>query len=157
MGTSSINFSRTSEAFILYEPNIPAFRWTYALSALEGGMRALSFAQETYIRISNEGIMCIQHQHSINASTAYACNSLAVTTCSNAVSALLNSCRQLHAHGCTDSDEEDNQMLLVDADNNDYYENDDANGSQQHQQQHQQQQQYNNYDQQYDVDAIGVE
>jgi len=36
--------------------------WVYKLPSLSQGMRALSVAKETYVRINEEGIMCVQHQ-----------------------------------------------------------------------------------------------
>lgn len=36
--------------------------WAYKLPSLSQGMRALNVAKETYVRINEEGIMCVQHQ-----------------------------------------------------------------------------------------------
>ena len=36
--------------------------WSYGLGALNQGMRALTVAKETYMRINEEGLMCVQHQ-----------------------------------------------------------------------------------------------
>jgi hypothetical protein len=36
--------------------------FSYQLAALNQGMRALSVAKETFVRINEEGIMCVQHQ-----------------------------------------------------------------------------------------------
>ena len=35
--------------------------WTYPISSILLGMKALDFAKETYIRINSEGMLCIQH------------------------------------------------------------------------------------------------
>jgi hypothetical protein len=40
----------------------PPVQWEYPLQSLLQGMRALLVAAETYVRINDEGIMCIQHQ-----------------------------------------------------------------------------------------------
>lgn len=37
-------------------------RFRYILGALNQGMRALAVAKETYVRINEDGIMCVQHQ-----------------------------------------------------------------------------------------------
>lgn len=42
--------------------------WTYSLAALNHGMRALAVAKETYLRINEAGIMCVQHQVENNVS-----------------------------------------------------------------------------------------
>jgi hypothetical protein len=42
--------------------------WCYSLAALNHGMRALAVAKETYLRINEEGIMCVQHQVENNVS-----------------------------------------------------------------------------------------
>lgn len=62
LGSCEVQFPSSSEAFVHFSCSVPFLSWTYALSALEGGMKALSAANETYIRINGEGIMLIQHQ-----------------------------------------------------------------------------------------------
>ena len=61
LGTSEVRFMRESEAFRHFKCSNQA-EWTYQLSAVESGMRALSVANETFIRINADGILCIQHQ-----------------------------------------------------------------------------------------------
>ncbi len=51
--------------FLWFTPStaqVPQAKWTYQLAALDSGMRALTFAAETYFRLNDDGIMCIQHQ-----------------------------------------------------------------------------------------------
>lgn len=45
-------------------------QWEYPLNSLLHGMRALVVAAETYLRINDEGIMCIQHQVEVQTRTA---------------------------------------------------------------------------------------
>jgi hypothetical protein len=61
MGTCEIEFPRSSEVFVSFRADVGS-SWTYSLPALELGMKALSVANETFIRFNAEGIMCIQHQ-----------------------------------------------------------------------------------------------
>lgn len=61
-GASEIDFPKTSEAFVCFECNAPRVSWTYLMTGVETGMRALPHANETYFRVNEEGILCIQHQ-----------------------------------------------------------------------------------------------
>jgi hypothetical protein len=49
------------QAFVVFECTEER-EWSYKLGALNQGMRALNVAKETYVRINEEGIMCVQHQ-----------------------------------------------------------------------------------------------
>ena len=66
--TCQIDIPRTSAAFVSFVRSASApgrstpTIWTYPLSSLHLGMKALGHAKETYIRINSEGMMCIQHQ-----------------------------------------------------------------------------------------------
>lgn len=62
---SEIDFPKTSEAFVCFECNAPRVSWTYLMTGMETGMRALTHANETYFRVNGEGILCIQHQASV--------------------------------------------------------------------------------------------
>eukprot|EP00752_Nemacystus_decipiens_P011608 g10307.t1 len=62
VGSSEIDFPKTSEAFVFFTCNVPRVSWTYLMSGMETGMRALPHANETYFRVNEEGILCIQHQ-----------------------------------------------------------------------------------------------
>jgi len=53
--------ARSSQAFVHFDCS-EARSWSYGLGALNQGMRALTVAKETYVRINEEGIMCVQHQ-----------------------------------------------------------------------------------------------
>lgn len=59
---SEIDFPKTSEAFVCFTCHVPRVSWTYLMSGMETGMRALPHANETYFRVNEEGILCIQHQ-----------------------------------------------------------------------------------------------
>ncbi|CAN0326418.1 unnamed protein product, partial [Hapterophycus canaliculatus] len=61
-GTSEIDFPKTSEAFVCFECSAPRVSWTYLMTGMDTGMRALPHANETYFRVNEEGILCIQHQ-----------------------------------------------------------------------------------------------
>lgn len=61
VGKLEIEFPRNSNLFDLFECEAPA-TFKYQLEALLQGMRAIAVSEETYFRISPEGIMCIQHQ-----------------------------------------------------------------------------------------------
>lgn len=61
MSSCEIEFPRASEVFVSFRAEV-SLSWTYSLRALELGMKALSVANETFIRFNAEGIMCIQHQ-----------------------------------------------------------------------------------------------
>jgi len=61
IGTCEIEFPRTSDVFIKFEC-INSATWSYQLSLLSLGMKALSVAKETFIRINSHGIACVQHQ-----------------------------------------------------------------------------------------------
>ncbi len=50
-----------AQAFVHFDCAAPR-SWSYSLPALNHGMKALSVAKETYLRINEEGIMCVQHQ-----------------------------------------------------------------------------------------------
>jgi hypothetical protein len=56
-----ISFPHDCKVFVLYRCDKPVL-WTFPLSSLHLGMKALGVAKETYIRINAEGIMSIQHQ-----------------------------------------------------------------------------------------------
>eukprot|EP00904_Undaria_pinnatifida_P011996 jgi/Undpi1/7927/HiC_scaffold_24.g10399.m1 len=62
IGSSEIDFPKTSEAFVCFECHEPRVSWTYLMTGMETGMRALPHANETYFRVNGEGILCIQHQ-----------------------------------------------------------------------------------------------
>lgn len=59
---SEIDFPKSSEAFVCFECEVARVSWTYHMSGMETGMRALPHANETYFRVNEEGILCIQHQ-----------------------------------------------------------------------------------------------
>jgi len=61
-----INFPKDSSVFIMYQCD-KAVQWTFPLTSLQLGMKALGVAKETYMRINVEGIMSIQHQIETNA------------------------------------------------------------------------------------------
>lgn len=61
---SEIDFPKSSEAFVCFECTAPRVSWTYLMTGMETGMRALPHANETYFRVNGEGILCIQHQAS---------------------------------------------------------------------------------------------
>lgn len=50
-----------------FDCHVGRVSWTYLMSGMETGMRALPHANETYFRVNEEGILCIQHQ------VSYAC------------------------------------------------------------------------------------
>jgi hypothetical protein len=66
--TCQIEIPRSSAAFVSFSrsPSAPGGNtptvWTYPISSIQLGMKAINFAKETYIRINSEGMMCIQHQ-----------------------------------------------------------------------------------------------
>lgn len=60
-GALEIFLPRSSEAFVHFDCS-EARAWSYGLGALNQGMRALTVAKETYMRINEEGILCVQHQ-----------------------------------------------------------------------------------------------
>lgn len=66
--TCQIEIPRSSAAFVSFSrsPSAPGGNtptvWTYPISSIHLGMKAINFAKETYIRINSEGMMCIQHQ-----------------------------------------------------------------------------------------------
>eukprot|EP00903_Cladosiphon_okamuranus_P020295 g18624.t1 len=62
IGSSEIDFPKSSEAFVTFTCHAPRVSWTYLMSGMETGMRALPHANETYFRVNEEGILCIQHQ-----------------------------------------------------------------------------------------------
>jgi len=75
LGTLEIEFNKTSDLFVFFEcldqsseqSNVGqgtnrSNQWEYPLHSLLQGMRALVVASETFVRINDEGIMCIQHQ-----------------------------------------------------------------------------------------------
>ncbi|CAM9209518.1 unnamed protein product [Choristocarpus tenellus] len=66
IGSSEIDFPKTSEALITFDCQIPQVSWTYLMAGMEVGMRALPHADETYFRVNEEGILCIQHQIPMN-------------------------------------------------------------------------------------------
>lgn len=51
----------STQAFVHFEC-AEEHEFSYQLAALNQGMRALSVAKETFVRINEEGIMCVQHQ-----------------------------------------------------------------------------------------------
>ena len=60
-----IDIPRTSAAFLSFVRSGDGqgtVVWTYSLSSIHLGMKALGVAKETYIRINMEGMICIQHQ-----------------------------------------------------------------------------------------------
>ena len=60
-----IDIPRQSDAFLSYVRSgegTGTVVWTYSLSSIHLGMKALGVAKETYIRINVEGMICIQHQ-----------------------------------------------------------------------------------------------
>lgn len=59
---SEIDFPKSSEAFVCFECKLSRVSWMYLMSGMEAGMRALPHANETYFRVNEEGILCIQHQ-----------------------------------------------------------------------------------------------
>ena len=61
MSECEIDFPITSDSFISFHCETPC-EWLYALSAFQQGMKALSVAKETFIRVNSEGIVCVQHQ-----------------------------------------------------------------------------------------------
>ncbi|CAN0171036.1 unnamed protein product [Ectocarpus sp. 6 AP-2014] len=61
-GSSEIDFPKSSEAFVCFECTARRVSWTYLMTGMETGMRALGHANETYFRVNEEGILCIQHQ-----------------------------------------------------------------------------------------------
>ena len=61
LGSLEIEFAKTSELFVFFDCE-SSCEWEYPLLSLLHGMRALAVAAETYVRINDKGIMCIQHQ-----------------------------------------------------------------------------------------------
>lgn len=60
-----IDIPRASDAFLSFVRSGEGqgtVVWTYPLSSVHLGMKALGVAKETYIRINGEGMICIQHQ-----------------------------------------------------------------------------------------------
>ncbi|CAM9829061.1 unnamed protein product, partial [Discosporangium mesarthrocarpum] len=62
IGSSEIDFPKASEAFVLFECRVRQASWTYLMAGMEVAMRALPHANETYFRVNEEGILCVQHQ-----------------------------------------------------------------------------------------------
>eukprot|EP01038_Epipyxis_sp_PR26KG_P005133 gene5133-7149_t len=60
-GVSEIQIPRSSDAFVSFNCK-NAIAFSYPLSSMLLGMKALSVSKETYIRINSSGIMCVQHQ-----------------------------------------------------------------------------------------------
>ena len=60
MSVCEIELPEDSNAFVSFICNTPC-QWDYALASFHLGMKALSVASETYIRVNSEGMMCIQH------------------------------------------------------------------------------------------------
>mmetsp|Transcript_37001 Transcript_37001/g.64245 ORF Transcript_37001/g.64245 Transcript_37001/m.64245 type:complete len:320 (-) Transcript_37001:370-1329(-) len=54
--------SKSSELFVHFECKEEEVQWSYSIIALTDAMKALHSADETYIRINEQGVMCIQHQ-----------------------------------------------------------------------------------------------
>jgi Repair protein Rad1/Rec1/Rad17 len=61
MGVCEIDLPASSDAFVSFKCG-ETYNWEYSLGSLQLGMKALTVATETYIRINSDGIMCIQHQ-----------------------------------------------------------------------------------------------
>jgi len=61
LGSLEIEFNKSSDLFVYFDCEATS-EWEYPLQSLLQGMRALLVAAETYVRINDEGIMCIQHQ-----------------------------------------------------------------------------------------------
>ena len=57
-----IEYPSSSPAFVYFRANVDTLSFSYPLSAFQIGMKAADIAKETYIRINEIGIMCIQHQ-----------------------------------------------------------------------------------------------
>ena len=55
-----IELPASSNAFVSFICTNPC-QWDFALASFHLGMKALSVATETYIRINSDGMMCIQH------------------------------------------------------------------------------------------------
>lgn len=70
---SEIDFPKSSEAFVCFECNVPRVSWTYLMTGMEVGMKALPHATETYLRVNAEGILCIQHQACARFSVHFCC------------------------------------------------------------------------------------
>jgi hypothetical protein len=62
LGACEVSFPKNSDAFVSFRCEGTGARWMYPLTSLLLGMKALSVASETYIRINETGMMCIQHQ-----------------------------------------------------------------------------------------------
>jgi len=64
LGICEIDLPRESDAFVSFQanPRPEGTSWSYPLTSLQLGMKALGLASETFIRINENGIACIQHQ-----------------------------------------------------------------------------------------------
>lgn len=62
IGGCEIDFSRhTTDVFISFRCESTCC-WCYPIDAIQSGLKALHIANETYLRINEVGIMCVQHQ-----------------------------------------------------------------------------------------------
>ena len=59
--TCEIEFPKDSNVFVSFASSANVV-WTYPLPSIQLGMKALGVAKETFIRINQDGIMCVQHQ-----------------------------------------------------------------------------------------------
>mmetsp|Transcript_28774 Transcript_28774/g.37312 ORF Transcript_28774/g.37312 Transcript_28774/m.37312 type:complete len:318 (-) Transcript_28774:134-1087(-) len=62
LNASDFEIPRKSQLFVHYECKEEEVEWSYSIRALTDAMRALNYAAETYLRLNEEGLMCIQHQ-----------------------------------------------------------------------------------------------
>ena len=60
MSVCEIELPASSNAFVSFLCTNRC-TWDYALTSFHLGMKALSVASETYIRVNSDGMMCIQH------------------------------------------------------------------------------------------------
>ncbi|CAB1103226.1 unnamed protein product [Ectocarpus sp. CCAP 1310/34] len=61
-GSSEIDFPKSSQSLVCFECTARGVSWAFLMTGMETGMRALGHANETYFRVNEEGILCIQHQ-----------------------------------------------------------------------------------------------
>jgi hypothetical protein len=70
LGNLEVEFNKTAELFTIFDCQ-GTYEWEYQLEALLLGMRALMHADQTYLRINDEGVMCIQHRVHCGADPSY--------------------------------------------------------------------------------------
>lgn len=61
LGKLEIEFPKNSELFVIFECPIK-IEFAFQLDSIIQAMRALTVAEETFFRISNKGMLCIQHK-----------------------------------------------------------------------------------------------